>query len=71
MCLYMKRHDLGQNPTEPLVTSLVCKVGLFYSSVLGRIIKFWSFIFLTETYFIDKLRDVSFKMIGHWGHLDM
>ena len=33
ICLYMKRHDLGQNPTELLVTSLVCKVGLFYSSV--------------------------------------
>ena len=29
----MKRHDLGQNPTELLVTSLVCKVGLFHSSV--------------------------------------
>ena len=29
----MKRHDLGQNPTELLVTSLVCKVGLFYSFV--------------------------------------
>ena len=29
----MKRHDLGQNPNELLVTSLVCKVGLFYSSV--------------------------------------
>ena len=33
ICLYMKRHDLGQNPNELLVTSLVCKVGLFYSSV--------------------------------------
>ena len=29
----MKRDDLGQNPNELLVTSLVCKVGLFYSSV--------------------------------------
>ena len=29
----MKRHDLGQNPNELLVTSIVCKVGLFYSSV--------------------------------------
>ena len=33
ICLYMKRHDLGQNPNELLVTSLACKVGLFYSSV--------------------------------------
>ena len=33
ICLYMKRHHLGQNPTELLVTSLVCKVGHFYSSV--------------------------------------
>ena len=33
MCLYMKRHDLGQYPTELLMTSLVCKVGLYYSSV--------------------------------------
>ena len=33
ICLYKKRHDLGQNPNELLVTSLVCKVGLFYSSV--------------------------------------
>ena len=33
ICLYMKRYDLGQNPNELLVTSLVCKVGLFYSSV--------------------------------------
>ena len=29
----MKRHDLGQFPTELLVTSLFCKVGLYYSSV--------------------------------------
>ena len=29
----MKRHDLGQYPTELLMTSLVCKVGLYYSSV--------------------------------------
>ena len=28
----MKRHDLGQYPTELLMTSLVCKVGLYYSS---------------------------------------
>ena len=28
----MKRHDLGQYPTEILMTSLVCKVGLYYSS---------------------------------------
>ena len=28
----MKRHDLGQCPTELLMTSLVCKVGLYYSS---------------------------------------
>ena len=32
ICLYMKRHDLGQYPTELLMTSLVCKVGLYYSS---------------------------------------
>ena len=31
-CMYMKRHDLGQYPTELLMTSLVCKVGLNYSS---------------------------------------
>ena len=29
----MKRHDLGQYPIELLMTSLVCKVGLYYSSV--------------------------------------
>ena len=28
----MKRHDLGQYPTELSMTSLVCKVGLCYSS---------------------------------------
>ena len=28
----MKRHDLGQYPTELLMTSLVCKVGLYFSS---------------------------------------
>ena len=28
----MKRRDLGQYPTELLVTSLVCKVELYYSS---------------------------------------
>ena len=29
----MKRHYLGQYPTELLMTSLVWKVGLYYSSV--------------------------------------
>ena len=28
----MKRHDLGQYPTELLMTSLVCKVGIYYSA---------------------------------------
>ena len=28
----MKRHHLGQYPTELLMTSLVCKVELYYSS---------------------------------------
>ena len=32
ICLYMKRPDLGQYPTELLMTSLVCKVGPYYSS---------------------------------------
>ena len=31
-CLCMKRQDLGQYPTELLMTWLVCKVGLYYSS---------------------------------------
>ena len=34
----MKRQDLGQYPTELLMTSLVCKVRLYYSSVLRRLI---------------------------------
>ena len=32
LCLYMKRHDFGQYLTELLMTSLVCKVGFYYSS---------------------------------------
>ena len=32
ICLYMKRHDVGQYPTELFMTPLVCKVGLYYSS---------------------------------------
>ena len=43
--------DRGQ-PSGPLI------IFVFFASVamLGRIIKFWSFIFLTETYFIGKWR---------------
>ena len=30
--MLVQRHDLGQYHTELLMTSLVCKVGLYYSS---------------------------------------